>query len=65
MKGINLIAIFILIYSTIKILHDVWQSWWISILLFIPFLNFIFIIILLLVWWNKEKNKYWDNPINI
>lgn len=44
--------------STIKRLHDIDFSGWFSILLFVPFLNLVFILYLLLKSGNPSINKY-------
>ena len=47
------------IYLTSKRLHDIWLSWWLSLLLLIfPF----WIIVLYFVKWNEWINRFWPNP---
>lgn len=46
----------------IKRLHDIGLTGWLSLLNFIPYLNLVFFLILLIKSGQKKKNKYGDIP---
>ena len=69
MKIIYIIEIPLIIYwyllniwSSISRLHDINMSWWHCLWIFIPFINIIFLLILIFKSWDEWTNRFWLSP---
>ena len=55
--------IYVSVLAYIKRLHDLDKSWWMALLLLIPFVSIYLFIICGFFKWTKWTNKYGPNPL--
>lgn len=61
--GLAAAMLYIMFTSYIKRLHDLDKSWWMSLLIFIPFINIWLLIYCGFFKWTEWTNKYGPDPL--